>query len=187
MDFLEITSAFPTSTIEYRILNGLGSFFGSISWVILVSFLKTISLLLSLGLFILIVFLFVKMKVLKSKIDKIKKLFTGAPARTGKRFSYRFEKIKRRLKTNSQEDGRLAVIEADELLREALKTLGVEGKPLFELIKECSLWQGIKPEEVLKAHNLRNQAVHYLIPLIHSDAAEAVEIYEKALKDLGFL
>ncbi|MEW5805271.1 MAG: hypothetical protein AB1721_00875 [Patescibacteria group bacterium] len=183
-----ILNTFPETTIEHRLIKSLALFFDSTNWLILSSFLKTVSLLVSFFLFGLTVYLFIKLKVLKGKIDKIKAVVkSSGPSQTAKKFTWQMKKIKKRLSTNSAEDDRLALIEAEELFRQALEGLNIKGQPIPELIRQTPLWREVKPEELLKAHDLRNQAVHYFSPLVHSEAEEAVEIYEKGLKDLGFL
>lgn len=186
--FETLLKVFPETTIEYKVIKALELFFRSTEWLAIISLLKTLSFLISVFLFCLLVYLFLRLNVLKGKIESITSVVKApAPAQATKRFKQEFKKIKKKINSNNPEDDRWAIIQAEELLRQALAIMGFKDQPLPVLIKQVVLWHEVKPEELLRAHDLRNQAVHYTQSLIHAEVEAAVTAYEKALKDLGFL
>lgn len=96
-------------------------------------------------------------------------------------------KILKRLETENETEYKLAVIEADSLLDEILKKMGIEGEVLGEKLKQLKLKPGILPnfEEVWQAHKIRNNIVHdpgYRLNL--TEAKKVISIYEQTFRDL---
>ena len=94
-------------------------------------------------------------------------------------------KILKRLETENETEYKLAVIEADSLLDEVLKKMGIEGEVLGEKLKQIK--PGILPnfEEICQAHKIRNNIVHdpdYRLDL--AEAKKVVSIYEQAFREL---
>ena len=94
-------------------------------------------------------------------------------------------KILKRLETENETEYKLAVIEADSLLDEILKKMGIEGEVLGEKLKQIK--SGILPnlEEVRQAHKIRNNIVHdpdYRLNL--AEAKKVISIYEQTFRDL---
>ncbi len=83
---------------------------------------------------------------------------------------------------------KVAVIEADKLLDEALMGAGVQGKELGERLKKIKPSQLPNIENVWEAHKLRNRIAHESNFVMKRDLAErALTIYEEALKQLGLI
>ena len=192
MSWQKIISTFPTSTIEYQALKSVDDFVNSQSFLILVAFLKTASFFATAFFFALIVYLYVKTNVFGDKVKSIKSVVSSKPGVLSKKISVNFERAKARLKNNLSEDDKAAVIEADLCLLQALKGLGLsasggKGKTFSELAADKSLWNAANVSKIIQAREIRNRAVHFSEPLTHAEAVDAVENFEKALKDLGFL
>lgn len=193
MSWQEIISTFPASTVEHQVLKSIDDFIHSQNLVILVAFLKTISFIVTVFFLTLILYLYVKTNVFGEKLKSIKSVFSSKPGTLNKKISSSFERIKVRLKNNLAEDDKAAVIEADSCLLEAMKSLGLsvgsggQDRTFAEMVSDKSLWSTASVSEILQAHEIRNLAVHFSEPLAHAEATDAVESFEKALKDLGFL
>lgn len=187
MNFESIITTFPTSTVEYQLLRSIEEFVGSELFVILVAFLKTLSFVISGFLLVAIVYFYIKTNVFGEKIKSIQTLISSKPSGMKKKISSEFNEVKNKLKSNKNEDDRQAVIGADACLVEALGILGLKGKDFRELVSDKNLWSSISQDKIVRARAARNQAVHFSESLTHLEAEEAVESYEKALKDLGFL
>jgi hypothetical protein len=87
-----------------------------------------------------------------------------------------------------ENDLKVAVIEADKLLEEALREAGIRGVSLGERLKNIKTNQLPNLEQVWQAHRLRNQIVHEPTFKLKRDLAErALNIYEATLKQLGLL
>ncbi|HCI05570.1 MAG: hypothetical protein UX26_C0015G0012 [Parcubacteria group bacterium GW2011_GWC1_45_9] len=187
MDLTEITSSFPSSSLEYLMLKSVVDFVDSQMFVILIAFLKTVSFLVTAFLLGLIVFIYIKTNVVGEKIKKIKTLVSNNPIGSGKRLAKRFERIKLKLKKNLVDEDKQAVIDADLAFQSALANLGLNDKSFLELAAQKTLWHALEPKKLIQAREVRNRAVHFSESLTHNEALEAVESFEKALKDLGFL
>jgi hypothetical protein len=85
-------------------------------------------------------------------------------------------------------DLKVAIMEADQILESALRHAGVRGANLGERLKNIKQEQMPNLDEVWQAHKLRNQIAHEPGFKIKRDLAErALGIYEKALQELGVL
>jgi len=97
-----------------------------------------------------------------------------------------FLKIMERLKSQNEDEAKLAIIEADDLLNVTLDEIGYKkeetlGKKLDGINTDTLP----NLEEVIGAHKIRNDIVHY--PVYRLDLQEAKRVlfvYEKALLDL---
>jgi len=187
MSFEEFVLTFPTSTVEYQLLRSVENFVGSQLFVVLVAFLKTVSFVISGFLLVLIVYFYIKTNVFGEKIKSIKAVVSSKPTGLKKKLAAEFHDVKVKLGNNKNEDDRQAVVKADSCLIEALSAIGFKGKGFKEIVSEKSLWSSVSAEKIIKAHEIRNQAVHFSESLTHAEAEEAIASYEKALKDLGCL
>lgn len=82
---------------------------------------------------------------------------------------------------------KLAVLEADKLFDLALKALYLPGENMGQRLKVCVARNpGIQP--VWGAHVIRNKIAHDThFELLERDALRAVRVFNKGLRDLGFL
>lgn len=83
---------------------------------------------------------------------------------------------------------KLAIIEADNILDEALRLAGFMGENLGDRLKKVNTSQLTNIQEVWEAHKLRNRLVHETDFRLNRNLAErALAIYEKTFRDLGLL
>lgn len=97
-------------------------------------------------------------------------------------------KIKARLDTGLESEYKLGVIEADSMLDDILKGMGVGGASLGERLERMTAASLSNIEDVKKAHTTRNNIVHdpnYRLSL--EEAKAAIAIFEKSLTDLQAL
>jgi hypothetical protein len=86
----------------------------------------------------------------------------------------------------SENDLKVAVMEADKLLNEALRDAGVMGFQLGDRLKKANPSEVPNLNDLWQAHKLRNQIAHEPNFKLKRDLAErAIKIYEEALKNLG--
>jgi hypothetical protein len=94
--------------------------------------------------------------------------------------------IERHFFAGNDNDLKVALIEADKLLDEALRNAGVFGTTLGDRLKKVRPALLPNIEEVWQAHKLRNQIAHEGNFSIKRDTAErALTIYKNALQSLG--
>ena len=106
----------------------------------------------------------------------------------GKSANEQWDAIINRLKKGDETNLKLAVIEADNLMGDILKRMGLPGADMAERLKQ------IKPEEVTsvnkiwETHDIRNQIVHQPnFHLTQEEAEKAVGNIEEALRELDYL
>jgi len=99
-----------------------------------------------------------------------------------------WQNIKKHLFVGSDTELKLALLESDKLLDNALRLSGFQGKTLGDKLQEISPEELPHIEEVWEAHKLRNKLVHETNFKLNRNTAErALAIYEEALRDLGLL
>jgi hypothetical protein len=85
-----------------------------------------------------------------------------------------------------ESDLKVAILEADKLLNDALREAGIMGVQLGDRLKKTNAGQIPNINELWQAHKLRNQIAHEPNFKLKRDLAErALGIYETALKNLG--
>ncbi len=90
--------------------------------------------------------------------------------------------------TGDPNDLKMAVMEADNILNDALQYAGIRGANLGERLKNLKRNQVPNLEDVWAAHKLRNEIAHETnFSLKHDPAERALDAFEVALKNLGAL
>lgn len=89
-----------------------------------------------------------------------------------------------KLAVSSQESDRhMAIVKADSLLNEILKTHGLTGNTMGERMKSA---QFSNPDSVWSAHKLRNRIAHESDVKLSADGARrALSGFKQAMKDMG--
>ena len=94
--------------------------------------------------------------------------------------------IEKHFYRGGESDLKVAVLEADKLLNDALREAGIMGIQLGDRLKKANPGQIPNLNELWQAHKLRNQIAHEPNFKLKRDLAEKVlNIYETALKNLG--
>jgi hypothetical protein len=97
-----------------------------------------------------------------------------------------WERIEEHFYRGGESDLKVAILEADKLLNDALREAGVTGVQLGDRLKKANVGQVPNLNELWQAHKLRNQIAHEPNFKLKRDLAErALHIYETALKTLG--
>ena len=97
-------------------------------------------------------------------------------------------KIETHFYRGDENDLKIAIIEADKLLEEALREAGIRGATLGDRLKNIKPNKLPDLDQVWQAHRLRNDIVHQPTFKLKRDLAErALNIYESTLKQLGLL
>jgi hypothetical protein len=134
-----------------------------------------------------IVVIIIKTNWLGLKIERFRHitLKTNLPKEAAKK---EWAKIEEHFYRGDDNDLKIAVIEADKLLEEALREAGVRGTHLGDRLKNIKPAQLPNLDEIWQAHRLRNDIVHQSTFKLKRDLAErALAIYETTLKQFGLL
>ena len=100
----------------------------------------------------------------------------------------RWDKIKARLHKGDEANLKLAVIEADKLMDEIFKRMGLPGADMGERLKQIETQEIKSVDKIWSAHKVRNMIVHE--PNFHlsqEEAEKTIADFEEALKDLEYL
>lgn len=98
----------------------------------------------------------------------------------------RWKNIIKRIESGLESDYKLAIIEADDLLRQSFENRGYEGETFEELANKAD--KRIMPNfnDILEAHAVRNSVVYnsdYKLDL--QEAKKILSEYEKAIKSIS--
>ncbi len=149
--------------------------------------LKTVSLLLSIFFMVAAFFFAVRTGWLATRVDRVEDVILkkNMPRR---RSVKTWQKVQQYLYEGDDNSLRLALLEADNILNEALRLAGFMGENLGDRLKKLKESQLPNLQQVWEAHKLRNRLVHESDFKLNRDTAErALAIYEQAFKDLGLL
>ena len=149
--------------------------------------LKALAVVVTAGLLAATAFFIVRTGWLALRVDRIEDVIfkTNLPK---KRSIKAWRIIKKHFFDGSDEDLKVALIEADNLLDEGLKFAGFRGISLGEKLKGLTEAELPNINDVWEAHKLRNRIVHEAGFKLNRDTAErALAVYEQTFKDLGIL
>ncbi len=97
-----------------------------------------------------------------------------------------WRRIEEQFYRGGESDLKVAILEADKLLNDALREAGIMGIQLGDRLKKTNIGQVPNLNELWQAHKLRNQIAHEPNFKLKRDLAErALGIYETALRNLG--
>ena len=97
-----------------------------------------------------------------------------------------WDRIKKRIESGAESDYKLAIIDADDLLVDALDKRGYEGEDFKEVVAKAGKIISPVSSDVLSAHEIRNSIVYNSDFKISADEAKKVlAIYESAVKNIG--
>lgn len=97
----------------------------------------------------------------------------------------KWAKIQKRIVIGSESEYKIAIIEADNLLRSNLEKRGYSGKTFKEMIEKVEKEGIFSPQEILKAHQVRNSIVYdpdYELDL--EEAKKILKVYKEAILNL---
>lgn len=149
--------------------------------------LEFVSTIISAALIAGIVYLIIKTNWLSLKVERFRDvvLKTDMPKEEAKK---EWAKVEEHFFRGDENDLKIAVIEADKLLEEALRGAGVRGATIGDKLKNLKPTQISNLDELWQAHRLRNQIVHEPTFKLKRDLAErALNIYEETLKSFRLI
>jgi len=180
--------AFETSGLTPHTLAQVSEFTPVAEWI---SFLKLVGSVATPILIILIVWTFVKFfKLAKAiKLASPTQVTDVAPVESpGGALQARWNEISRHIESTNEGEWKFAVIEADKLVDDVLKSAGYQGETMGERLMNIDKSQLVSLDVLWDAHKTRNRLVHdanYF--LRYAEAKRAVKFYEETLKELGGL
>lgn len=105
-----------------------------------------------------------------------------------KLFANRFARIVKNAAKSPPQSYVLAIIEADKLVDDALKAMGLEGEHVADRLEKLRVEDHPTLDRLWRAHRVRNELVHTPdFGIEEGDAKDVLKVYEKFLKELGAL
>jgi hypothetical protein len=131
-----------------------------------------------------IYFLFINSWLKRFILEDLTETITTRPYGAKRTFKH-WNRIQKRMGAKTEDEYRLAIIEADNLLDDVLTKMGYEGDSILDKLNQISETVLPNVKQVLEAHQLRNNIVHDPDYKISPESiSKAMDIYEKALHDL---
>ncbi len=149
---------------------------------------KFISIIVSLALFMLIVFISNKIfRLWRREARSLAKFLTVEEV--AKERTARWQEIKKMLASENPSDWKMAVISADSLVNDLMGNIGYEGKNLGERLKAIEFHDFENLKNVWEAHQIRNKIANNweAYELKKEEAQSTLKKYEKALKELKYI
>ena len=161
---------------------------GSPQIQIIISVLEIIFIIFSLLMLLGIIFLTFKTSWLRYRyLEDYTEFFASRPFGTKARYK-RMESIQKKLNSGKESDYKMAVIEADDFLKEVLERMGYKGEFLEDILLQVN--DKILPslEKIKDVRKIRNNIVHDPdYNLTKDQALNITRTYEQALRELEAL
>ncbi|MBI1974660.1 MAG: hypothetical protein HYS51_02355 [Candidatus Zambryskibacteria bacterium] len=101
----------------------------------------------------------------------------------------KWEKVMSYLNSTNHSDWRLAIMEADVMLEELLRTLGLPGDSVGEMLKAADRNEFSALDEAWEAHKVRNAIAHggTGFDLNERETKRVIALFEKIFKEFGLV
>lgn len=117
-------------------------------------------------------------------LEDFAEVTTNMPFGVKKTFK-QWERVVKRLEKGKESEYRMAIVEADALLRETLEKMGYKGQTIKDLLDQVDSKTLPNIEKIRGAHDFRNTIVHdpsYELSL--EEARKVMGVYEQTFRDL---
>lgn len=105
------------------------------------------------------------------------------PSYHRKRFTVRWEKIERQIRSGDETQYKLAILDADAIADEVLAMAKLEGQNMRERLENALPYQVDQKDRLLWAHGIRNDIIRRATYPVDRDLAEkTVEVFREFLK-----
>ena len=134
--------------------------------------------------------IFLLYKIYRIKKDKISNMVDFVPKEEPRELrSSKWDGIKKKMDSDISLEWKMAIIEADSIIDDIFKTIGFGGETLGERLKAVEPSDFDNLQNVWEAHKVRNKIAHEgdRFQITKEEAIEAIEKYEKALKELKYM
>lgn len=101
----------------------------------------------------------------------------------------KWEKVMKYASSGNASDWRLAIIEADVMLEELLRTLGYEGESVGEMLKSVDKNEFLTIEDAWEAHKVRNDIAHSGgdFQLNERETKRVITLFEKVFNEFQII
>ena len=136
-----------------------------------------------------------RLKILREKEAekhdlKVEPAFEDEPSGQGNRdLSIRWKKVADLLNSQSQNDWKQAILEADTMLDDVLTGLGYQGESIGEKLKRVAPGDFKNLDDAWEAHKVRNQIAHdgSAFQLTHHEANQTIGRYRRVFEEFYYI
>jgi len=168
----------------YIIYKVLATFFETFNFPSIKIISITISIIATLGIiYITIRIIQLNRKEIKQPVDILSKEIPPEERHN------RWNAIHKHLKSPNEVEWRMAIMEADNILDEIIKKIGVSGENLGERLKNIEPSDFNNLQSAWDAHKVRNRIAHegMKFHITREEAARVIGLYEKIFKEFKFI
>lgn len=139
--------------------------------------------------FTLLVYVLVKLVMLGQQIQKKEGAISDFGSSDRSPGAEQWDRIMKKLHSDSEAEWKMAIIEADGILGEILRAEGYVGEDIGEMLKSVEPSDFLTLESAWEAHKIRNSIAHDTmgIPLSHREAKRVIGLYEKIFREFTFI
>jgi len=169
----------------YKLIDSLSEYLSSVNFEQNILPLKIISVSVSIGLVIIIIYLIYQIrKDIKNSLETVVESATISGVHK-ENLIKGWQSVLDKMEKGDEANYKLAVIEADKIFDNLLKRIGYQGDDMGERLKQITSAQLANIDEIWHAHKVRNRLVHEEnFQLKEYEAKRVIEIYKRALDDL---
>lgn len=151
-------------------------------------FTKTVSTVISMVALVIVIYAYVRISEISSAENK-KLGLTLSWDSERKQKNVRWERVEQYMTSLNPSDWKIAILESDNILDDIVERIGYKGATLGERLKNIESSDFPYLEEAWQAHKLRNALAHKgtNYELTRSEAEQAINIYNRIFKSLGYL
>ncbi len=177
----------PTNPLDNFVVTTV-NYFAYFDYAVLFSYFKIVMEYLTLVFGVILAIIIYKMRTLIREDITEFKTEINPPAQAVSAYDNRWDEIRKHVNSFTEADWKLAVIEADKFVDDALKTANYPGESMGERLMTIEPGQLLSLQTLWDAHKLRNLLVHDAhYQVTHRQAIVAVEAFEETLRELGAL
>lgn len=138
-------------------------------------------------LFVVWIYLLLKLGVVKKRVENFREMTEVSPVPKRKLLG-QWNKIAQRINTNDESQWKLAMIEADSILDELIKSLGYKGETMGERMMKIKPGQFPYLDDAWRVHKARNFIAHDpSYKMSKETVMRAIKIYELIFNEFNVL
>lgn len=147
------------------------------------------ALFISIFLLVVIVYCLIRIHQIERDLLAEKTTVSRAASSSEKKINTRWERIITHLNSDSENDWRLAILEADVILEEMLTSMGYYGETIGEQLQSIERSDFQTLDDAWEAHKVRNRIAHEGsgFALTKREAKRIISLYEKVFNEFKFV
>lgn len=185
-----------TSSIFGQVFDGISAYYPQAVTLIknVMGVLIGISFVISIFLFIVIIYCVERLKIIRNKESekfdaKTETAYEEIKEKGDMILAKRWDSIKKHMESDNQNDWKQAIMDADIILDDLLNKMGYRGESIGEKLKRVEKGDFASLDAAWEAHKVRNQIAHEgaSFSLNHHTAKQAFNNYRKVFEEFYYI